>query len=53
MIGRINASRLMEFADELGVDPVFLEKDFVLTLIIHSLARGRHGDNLILKGGQA
>jgi predicted nucleotidyltransferase component of viral defense system len=51
--GPINRARLEERADELGADPVYLEKDFVLTEIIHSYATGDLADQLVLKGGQA
>jgi predicted nucleotidyltransferase component of viral defense system len=40
-------------AQGLGVAPVFLEKDWVLTEIIHACATGAHREQLVLKGGQA
>ena len=49
----MNRARLIELAEELRVDPVYLEKDFVLTEIIHSYATGELADQLVLKGGQA
>lgn len=49
----MNRARLDELADALDVDPVYLERDFVLTEIIRQLAQGPHGDQLVLKGGQA
>jgi predicted nucleotidyltransferase component of viral defense system len=49
----VNAALLRELAEQRGVDAVYLEKDFVLTEIIHAYATGPHGDQLVLKGGQA
>lgn len=49
----LNRARLIELAEEVGVDPVYLEKDFVLTEIIHAYATGPHRSQLVLKGGQA
>lgn len=51
--GVVNAAILQEIADELGVDVVYVEKDWLLTEIIRTLASGPQGDNLVLKGGQA
>ncbi|MBI2939324.1 MAG: nucleotidyl transferase AbiEii/AbiGii toxin family protein [Chloroflexi bacterium] len=53
MTDRVNAARLIELAEELGVDPVYLEKDFVLTEVIRNYATGPYRDVLVLKGGQA
>ena len=49
----INAALLRELATQHAVDPVYLEKDFILTEIIHAYATGPYGDELVLKGGQA
>src|SRR5690242_7547857 len=49
----VNAALLRELAQQYGVDPVYLEKDFVLTEIIYAYATGPYRDQLILKGGQA
>jgi predicted nucleotidyltransferase component of viral defense system len=48
----INPAVLQETAEALGVDPLFLERDWVLTEIIFQLAQ--HPEHhLVLKGGQA
>ena len=49
----INRARLIELAEENGVDPIYLEKDFILTEIVHAYATGPHREQLVLKGGQA
>ncbi|MBI3971546.1 MAG: nucleotidyl transferase AbiEii/AbiGii toxin family protein [Chloroflexi bacterium] len=49
----VNAALLRDLAEQHGVDAVYLEKDFVLTEIIHAYAAGPYGDALVLKGGQA
>jgi predicted nucleotidyltransferase component of viral defense system len=49
----VNRALLVELAEEIGVDPVYLEKDFVLTEIVHAYATGPHREQLVLKGGQA
>jgi uncharacterized protein len=49
----VNAALLRDLAEQHGVDAVYLEKDFVLTEIIHAYATGPYGDKLVLKGGQA
>jgi uncharacterized protein len=49
----VNRALLIELAEEIGVDPVYLEKDFVLTEIVHAYATGPHREQLVLKGGQA
>ena len=49
----INRARLIELAEEIGVDPVYLEKDFVLTEIVHAYSTGLYREQLVLKGGQA
>jgi hypothetical protein len=43
----MNRARLNEFADALGVDPVYLERDFVLTAIIRRIAAGQLRDQLV------
>lgn len=53
MSGGITAAFLQDLAQEVGVAPVFLEKDWVLTEIIHACATGPYRDELVLKGGQA
>jgi predicted nucleotidyltransferase component of viral defense system len=50
---RVNYQFLVELAEEIGIEPVYLEKDFVLTEIIRAYAQGIHRDVLVLKGGQA
>lgn len=40
-------------AEESGVDPLVLERDWVLTEIIYHLVQQPIGQNLVLKGGQA
>lgn len=49
----VSRGRLIELGEESSVDPVYLEKDFVLTEIIHAFAIGPHREQLVLKGGQA
>lgn len=49
----INRAVLEDIAEELGIPVVFLEKDWVLTEIIHAAATGPLADQLVLKGGQA
>jgi predicted nucleotidyltransferase component of viral defense system len=52
MTRAVNPAMLQEAAEVMGVDPLFLERDWVLTEIIFHLAQRReHG--LVLKGGQA
>lgn len=53
MSGRINPATLQEMAEEIGVDPLVLERDWVLTEIVYHLARQPVGQDLVLKGGQA
>lgn len=49
----INPATLQEMAEDLGIDPLALERDWVLTEIIHHLAQQPLGQELVLKGGQA
>jgi predicted nucleotidyltransferase component of viral defense system len=49
----MNRARLNELADALDIDPVYLERDFVLTEIIRRIATGPLGNQLVLKGGLA
>jgi predicted nucleotidyltransferase component of viral defense system len=49
----INPATLQEMAQDLGVDPLALERDWVLTEIIYHLAQQPLGQELVLKGGQA
>ncbi len=49
----LNGAQLIDLAEQLGVDPIALEKDLVLTLIIREYATGPLGEQLVLKGGQA
>ena len=49
----INPATLQEMAEDLGVDPLALERDWVLTEIIYHLAQQPLGRDLVLKGGQA
>lgn len=49
----VNRALLEDLAEQVGVDPIYLEKDFVLTEIIHAYATGPYREDLILKGGQA
>jgi predicted nucleotidyltransferase component of viral defense system len=53
MTESVNAVFLQELAQELGVDPGYLEKDWVLTEIIRTLTSSDIGEQLVLKGGQA
>ncbi len=53
MNGRINPATLQEMAEEVGVEPLVLERDWVLTEIVYHLARQPVGAELVLKGGQA
>ncbi len=53
MSGRVNPATLQELAEELGVEPLVLERDWVLTEIVHHLAQQPVGQDLVLKGGQA
>lgn len=50
---RLNRVVLEDLAAELGVEAVFLERDWVLTGLIHALATGPLSEQLVLKGGQA
>jgi predicted nucleotidyltransferase component of viral defense system len=52
MTQKINPVILQDYAQELGIDPLFLERDWVLTEIIYRLAETA-GTDLVLKGGQA
>jgi predicted nucleotidyltransferase component of viral defense system len=49
----VNPAMLQEMAEEFGVDPLVLERDWVLTEIIYHLAQQPIGQDLVLKGGQA
>lgn len=53
MSGKINPAALQEVAADLGIDPLVLERDWVLTEIIYHLAQQSVGQDLVLKGGQA
>ena len=48
----VNPAMLQETAEALGVDPLFIERDWVLTEIVFHLAQ-RPEHRLVLKGGQA
>jgi len=52
MTRHINPAMLQEIAQANGVDPLFVERDWVLTEIIFHLAQ-LPGPDLVLKGGQA
>jgi len=49
----MNPATLQELAEDAGVDPLVLERDWVLTEIIYHLTRQPVGQDLVLKGGQA
>ncbi|MBI4494171.1 MAG: nucleotidyl transferase AbiEii/AbiGii toxin family protein [Chloroflexi bacterium] len=49
----LTRAQLIELAHQYRVDPVYLEKDLVLTEIIRHYAQGPLADVLVLKGGQA
>jgi len=53
MSGTFNPAALQEMAEELDIEPLVLERDWVLTEIIHHLAQQPVGQDLVLKGGQA
>jgi len=53
MSGRMNPATLQELAEDAGVDPLVLERDWVLTEIIYHLTHQPVGRDLVLKGGQA
>ncbi len=53
MSGRMNLATLQEMAEEVCVEPLVLERDWVLTEIVYHLARQPVGSELVLKGGQA
>jgi len=53
MSRRVNPATLQEMAEEVGVEPLVLERDWVLTEIIYHLAQQTVGQDLVLKGGQA
>lgn len=44
---------LVELAEQAGIEPVYLEKDLILTTIIRAIATSLYGNELVLKGGQA
>lgn len=48
----MNPVILQEYAQQAGIDPLILERDWVLTEIIYRLAETT-GTDLVLKGGQA
>lgn len=52
MSRRVNPAALQELAGTMGVDPLVLERDWVLTEIVFHLAQ-TSGAHLVLKGGQA
>src|SRR5579871_1102704 len=52
MTQRMNPAILQEYAQQAGIDPLILERDWVLTEIIYRLAETT-GTDLVLKGGQA
>lgn len=49
----LNPATLQELAEEIGVDPLVLERDWVLTEIVYHLVQQPVGQDLVLKGGQA
>lgn len=53
MSGQINPATLQEMAEEVGIEPLVLERDWVLTEIVYHLAQQPVGQDLVLKGGQA
>jgi len=47
MSGRMNPATLQELAENAGVDPLVLERDWVLTEIIYHLTRQPVGQDLV------
>lgn len=50
----LHPAHIQEIANELGIDPLYLERDWVLTEIAYRLATdAQWRDEIVLKGGQA